>query len=228
MKRLITVILAFVVAAVSFANDNQVTRINDIKKSSDYIYGDATMPTQADAISLAYEKLQSAIQEWSQVEHITLKVKSVIEINNLADTILTRRADMYRVFAYVKKSDLASDTMPKDSLVTDSVMQVIKQRFGGKNSRQSDALLRIKEAKNFFELKQIMQPLKENGKIIDYGKFATAEHPERCYLIVYDPAGNIRAILDKGGDIRKNLKTGGDDSIRNYRGCGAIWFLLPE
>ena len=73
-----------------------------------------------------------------------------------------------------------------------------------------------------------MQPLKEKGEIIDYGKYATAKQPELCYLIVYDPAGNIRALLDRGGDIRKNLKTGCDDSIRNYRGCGAIWFTLPD
>ena len=228
MKRLIMSILTLGIVLSTFADDNQVAQINAIKKSNDYIYGDATMPTQADAISFAYEKLQKEIMDWAQNDNIALKVKSAIEINNLADTIMTRRAEMYRVFAYVKKADLMSDTQPKDSLVTDSVMQVIKQRFGGKKSRQSDALLRIKEAKTFFELKEIMQPLKENGDIIDYGKYATAEHPEQCYLIVYDPVGNIRAILDKGGDVRKNLKTGSDDSISNYRGCGAIWFTLPE
>ena len=74
----------------------------------------------------------------------------------------------------------------------------------------------------------IIYPLKENGDILDYGKYATAEHPELCYLIVYDPVGNICALLGKGTDVRKNLKTGKDDSIKNYRGCGAIWFTLRE
>ena len=73
-----------------------------------------------------------------------------------------------------------------------------------------------------------MQPLKAEGKILDYGKYATAKAPELCYLIVYDPAGNIRALLGKGKDKRKNLKTGKDDNIGNYRGCGAIWFTLKE
>lgn len=245
MKRLIIIILALGIGIMSFAIDEQITRINAIKKNSDYIYGDATMPTQADAISFAYEKLQKEIEEWAQRDGITLQVKSAIEINNLADTIMTRRAEMYRVFAYVKKSDLTQQgdsvkvrpqtninkkpiSKPEDSLVTDSVKNVIKQRFGGKKNHQSNALLRIKEAKDFFELKEIMQPLKEKGEIIDYGKYATAKQPELCYLIVYDPAGNIRALLDKGGDIRKNLKTGCDDSIHNYRGCGAIWFTLPD
>ena len=66
------------------------------------------------------------------------------------------------------------------------------------------------------------------GDIIDYGKFATAKEPEQCYLIVYDPAGNICALLGKGQRVRQNLKTGHDDSIENYRGCGAIWFTLRE
>ena len=259
MKRLITCILTMSVVLATFANDNQVARINAIKKNSNYIYGDATMPTLADAVSFAYETLQEEIQEWAQRDSITIKVKSAIEINSLADTIMTRRADMYRVFAYVKKSDLiqSADTIKtepqptikdephanidkqpvskpkkpsksKDSMVNDSIKQVLKHRFGGKKHYQSDALLRIKEAKNFFELKEIMLPLKEKGDIIDYGKYATIKHPEQCYLIVYDPAGNIRALLDKGGEIRKNLKTGNDDSISNYRGCGAIWFTLPE
>ena len=97
-----------------------------------------------------------------------------------------------------------------------------------RKASENDALLRLKKAKNFFELKEIMQPLKDKGDIIDYGKYATAEHPELCYLIVYDPAGNICALLGKGKDVRKNLKTGNDDSIKNYRGCGAIWFTLRE
>ena len=86
----------------------------------------------------------------------------------------------------------------------------------------------IKKAKNFFELKQIMEPLKEKGDILDYGKYASAEKPEDCYLVVYDPAGNIKALLGKGEDLRQNLKTGKDDSIKNYRGCGAIWFTIKE
>ena len=84
------------------------------------------------------------------------------------------------------------------------------------------------KARNFFELKEIMEPLKAKGKIIDYGKYATAKNPEECYLIVYDPAGNIKAWLDKGKDTRKNLKTQKPDSIKNYRGCGAIWFKISE
>jgi len=245
MNRTICTILALGLAITSLALDNRLEKINNIKKNNEFLYGEATMPTQEEATSLAYEQLQKEVFSWAERDSVTLRVSSIKDINCLADSIMTRRAEMFRVFVYIEKSRLLSivdtiDTIKvdtpsatKDSLIIkDSAKQVIHQKFFGKEAkmkqRQSDALLRIKGAKNFFELKKIMQPLKEKGEIIDYGKYATAQHPELCYLVVYDPAGNICALLGKGKDVRKNLKTGKDDTIRNYRGCGAIWFTLKE
>lgn len=234
MRRLLSIILILGLSACLWGMDEALERINAIKKNADYLYGEATKPTQEEAASVAFQMLQDEVMAWNGQNNS--------QINRIADTIMVRRANMYRVFAYVKKSSLLQESIPqhvepqktdsvkteapKDSLITDGVKKVIMQRFFGR--KQNDALLRLNEAKNFFELKDIMQPLKEEGKIIDYGKYATMEHPEDCYLIVYDPAGNICAILGKGKDERENLRTGLSDSIRNYRGCGAIWFTLNE
>jgi len=230
MKRIVAIIGALTVAFAVQAMDERLGRINSIKKSVDYLYGEATMPTQENATSLAYELLQKEVLGWAQHDSLKLNITSVAEINSLADSIITRRAEMYRVFVYVKKTALLPVTeqaeISKDSLATDEVKRTIKQRFFGR--KQNDALYHLKQAKNFFELKEIMQPLKEKGDIIDYGKYATAERPEECYLIVYDPAGNIKALLGKGDEMRTNLKTGHSDSIKNYRGCGAIWFTIKE
>ena len=248
MKRIICSILTFVLVLSASAGDWRLEKINSIKKNGAYLYGEATVSTLEQATTLAYEELQREVYAWLQNDSLSVK-----DINRLSDTVMVRIVNVYRVFAYVEKSKLKSmppvtdktDTVPaktpivektlekKDStLFTDSVRQVINKRFfgkeGKKKQRENDALLRLKKAKNFFELKEIMQPLKDKGDIIDYGKYATAKHPELCYLIVYDPAGNICALLGKGKDIRKNLKTGNDDSIKNYRGCGAIWFTLRE
>ena len=248
MKRIICSILTFVLVMGASAGDWRLEKINSIKKNSAYLYGEATVSTLEQATTLAYEELQREVYAWLQNDSLSVK-----DINRLSDTVMVRIVNVYRVFAYVEKSKLKSlppdnvkiDTVQakvpsvvksfekKDStLFTDSVRQVINKRFfgkeGKKRQRENDALLRLKKAKNFFELKEIMQPLKDKGDIIDYGKYATAKHPELCYLIVYDPAGNICALLGKGKDVRKNLKTGNDDSIKNYRGCGAIWFTLRE
>ena len=198
-----------------------------------------------------------------------------MDINQQIDTILLRRANMYRVFAYVRKDkllslfsdwnlvlkdDLDSDKgnelvslseeekipevpqkqeepasvptappsakQPKDTVANKEIRMLLKNHFVVRKG--SPVIEQILTAKNFFELKGIMEPLKQKGDITAYGKYATALKPEECYLIVYDPAGNIRAVLDKGEKTRLNLKTGKDDSIRNYRGCGAIWFKIKD
>ena len=127
--------------------------------------------------------------------------------------------------APIHEPDSIQISEKKDSLVNEKVLSILKNNFLGK---KGGVIEQIKKAKNFFELKQIMEPLKQKGDIIDYGKYATAKNPEDCYLIVYDPAGNIKALLDKGEKERQNLKTGKKDSIKNYRGCGAIWFTIKE
>ena len=118
--------------------------------------------------------------------------------------IVTRRVEMYRVFVYISKDSLR--LLPKEY--------------------KEGVIEQVKRAKTFFELKDIMEPLKQSGDIIDYGKYATMNNPEECYLVVYDVAGNILALLDKGSDERWNLTANKNDKTSNYRGCGAIWFIM--
>lgn len=257
MKRLPIIISCFCLSLMAIAMDRQLERINSIKKDAAYLYSDVTMSTPEDAASQAYELLQREVFAWTaEVGEEKPDSITIVDINSLADTIMARRANMYRVFAYVKKEHVlqlfrgeeikkepndpktetvaapvtepivVKDSLPqKDTVVSESVRHLLMQNYLG---RKGGVLEQIKKAKTFFELKDIIEPLKKSGDITDYGKFATAEKPEECYLIVYDPAGNIRALLGKGTETRKNLKTGKDDNIANYRGCGAIWFKLNE
>lgn len=267
MKRLSFIILLLSTVLMANALDIRQQNINRIKKSKAFLYSDVTMKAQEDAASQAYEQIQVEIMNWAS-ERSKKKISniSVTELNKIVDTIMVRRAEMYRVVAYVRKNKVATtfkdwkitlvkeldtdskqepeetaelpDTIApthepdsiqinekKDSLVNEKVLSILRNNFLGK---KGGVIEQIKKAKNFFELKQIMEPLKQKGDIIDYGKYATAKNPENCYLIVYDPAGNIKALLDKGEKVRQNLKTGKKDSIKNYRGCGAIWFTIKE
>lgn len=273
MKRFLSIFLLLFAVLTTSALDKRQTQINNIKKSKEYLYSDITMSTREEATSQAFEQLQQEILSWA-TERANKKVGTVSlkQINQLTDTIMLRRAEMYRVFAYVKKTklvpvfnewnlvlidgldsdegntpeDLPEDQQPletpdkseetesphiqpedhpKDTIANQEIRDLLKKNFLG---RKGGVIEQIKKAKNFFELRQIMEPLKEKGDITGYGKYATAKKPEDCYLIVYDPAGNIKAFLGKGENVRINLKTGMDDSIKNYRGCGAIWFTLNE
>lgn len=212
------------------STDNRRSQINGIKKDSTYLYADITLPTQEKATSQAYEQLQREVIGWvaKQLGNNSYPV-SAIEINRMTNTIITRRADMYRVFAYASKTDILAAFYPNSKRVITSAGSD-KPVVGDDNflERRGGVIEQIKKARYFFELKEIMEPLKKQGDILDYGKYASAKKPEECYLIIYDPAGNIRALLGTGKQSRWNIKTNKDDNLANYRGCGAIWFRLNE
>ena len=267
MKHITSIIILLTVALTASAID-KLNQVNDIKKNKEFLYSEATMPTQEEAASVAYEQIQQEVLNWA-IERVSRPIDNVSprDINNLVDTLVLRRADMFRVFAYVKKDKLVpmfydkgivqidsldtglldevAKTLTDTILVRDTIKTEIVAKTRGMHKTLVDSQLvkelnhhffapkngvirKISGARNFFELKHILPPLKADGSIVNYGKLATAEKLEECYLIVYDIAGNIKALLGKGEETRPNLKTGRDDNLANYRGCGAIWFTMRD
>ena len=231
MKRTLLIYMALLAVLTIFAMDSKLEDINAIKKSSEFLYAEATMPTPAEADSTAREMLHTEIIRW-MTEEVQEPMDSLTALKycEQADTMMTPRANMFRVFAFIRKnivSPMIKLQADEPSLLNDSTKKNLIRRFAPKKI-DNGTLQEIMKARNFFELREIMEPLKAQGKIVDYGKYATAKNPELCYLIVYDPAGNIKAWLDKGKDTRKNLKTQKPDSVKNYRGCGAIWFIINQ
>lgn len=282
MKQLFALIACLGLCCSAWATDRQISTINDIKKSREYLYGEATMPTLEEATSLAYELLQNEVLDWAS-DRVSRPIGnfSARELNKLADTIVTRRADMFRVFAYVRKRALVPMFYDKgivlldsldfgkadaseqqaagqpsapaqgDSLANASVLQQIRSKMfptapaetsprpeapnqvGSQTAKpmtkkEIEIIDRLRKARNFFDLKNVLPRLKQDGLIANYGKLATAEHLEECHLIVYDAAGNIKALLGRGEETRPNLNTGTDDTLDNYRGCGALWVMIIE
>ena len=246
MKRIIIICLILLPAIKVAALDNRQKQINDIKKDRLYLYADITKATPDEALSHAVKLLQETVVIWVSERTGCMEIQmSGNWIENHYDTIMVMRANMYRVFAYAKKETLlplfkqynlslvdsldceqnkvkaSNDTI----LANERVRRLLKNNYLGRTDGVID---KIKKAKNFFELKEIMEPLRAKGDITDYGKYASTDNLEECYLIIYDPAGNIKAILGKGEEERENLKTGKMDLISNYRGCGAIWFKIKE
>lgn len=233
MKRFINLFLVLCTVLTIEAMDKRLEEINAVKRDTTYLYAEATMKTQTDAAKVANELLQEEIIRWTNEQQHPIDSISACKLSLQADTMVMRRSEMFRVFTYIKKEQLMSISQvaeivePKDStLLNDDTKKMLIRRFSPQ--KDHSVLKKILHAKNFFELRNIMEPLKESGQITDYGKYATIKNPQDCYLIIYDPAGNICALLDKGEDPRKNLKTGKDETIHNYRGCGAIWFILKD
>ena len=199
MKQLLILTVCFYFVQIASAMDDNTRRINAIKVDTTFLYADVTMRTQKEAISNANELLRQEIQAWAGCLPSNWGDKKGM-------SIITRRLDKYRAFVYISKDSLRQLSQGNKEGVIDQV----------------------KKAKTFFELKNIMEPLKQSGEIVDYGKYATMKDPEKCHLIIYDVAGNVLALLDKGNEERWNLTTDKNDNMSNYRGCGSIWFILKE
>ena len=240
IRFIITIILGLF-ASQAWA-DGVVDSINHIKRDTTYLYGEATMPTLKSADSLARKELALKVREWmyQQTDQIDSTEIDDSRLSPYISVLTNRRADMIRGFAYIQKADLRRLLNPQDAVHstivakpiedTDSMIRSLNIPAIKKPLARDYVLEQILKAKNFFELRDTMKTLIRQGAVSDYGKRETCRQPEACYWIVYDRAGNIKAILGKGQTIRKNFKTGRVDSLTNYQGKGyaGIWFQIKE
>ena len=250
MKKILFLLTLLYVSIGSLAADDVVDSINNIKKNLAYLYGEGTMDTYKSADSLARTDLTMKIQEWV-FRHTENLVDEDIDrrIARYVKTMTTRRADKTRVFAYIQKVDvmpLLSDMginiedstavrvaeSPETAIPKKDLAGMLSDLFekGSKPTTRNQVLEKLLAAKDFFELRKTMKTLIEQGAINKYGKRESCKQPEECYWVVYDRAGNIKAILGKGQKTRKNYKTNRNDSLSNYEGKGfaGIWFQIAE
>jgi len=111
MKLLRLIILAatlsvpIAVQAQDSTDADRVKEINRIKKSKDYLYAESTTKELESAVENALALLEVNVEDWAKQEHKDIN-RFVVRANNDIETIRTRRGDFYRVFVYIKKSDV--------------------------------------------------------------------------------------------------------------------------
>ncbi len=248
--RKILFLLILLCSSTHIMADEIVDSINDIKKNHAYLFGEGTMETKIEAELLAKSDLTMKIQEW-----VFKYSKQLVDddlysrISHRVKMLTMQRANKIRVFVYVEKYDVlpslhdmgihfndstavrigsSESAAPKDNTFAEALSGLFAS--GQKPKTRNEVLERIRKAKDFYELRKVMKSLIEQGAITKYGKRETCKQPEQCYWVIYDRAGNIKAILGKGGTTRKNYKTNGNDSLSNYEGKGyaGIWFQIAE
>ena len=226
-------VAALMISAVAFAQNSEEAKktINSIKKNSQYIYAEATAATQQDANDLAEEILYEEINSYVASKK-KMRINPKIVINNrkeLVSSLALPRGNMFRSFIYVKKSDVlavensemignktsngetaAATTTPVVSTVTPVYADEVKQ---------------VMACSTFDEVKNLMTKLKSEGKIRHFGGYASLEDPDPYYLAIYNRQYQIVAVLTPGPN-RTNTKTGEEDKVTNYKGCGAVGFVL--
>ena len=113
MKKHIPLFLTFIMMAClsAGAQENQAelkSKVNEIKKSPDYIYAEATRETAEEAKSAAEEQLYNNINIWVAHEKDLRGAKHVVVAQTKSDyeEYQLQRGNMTRAFLYVKKSDI--------------------------------------------------------------------------------------------------------------------------
>lgn len=107
----------------------------------------------------------------------------------------------------------------------ETLVQVSKVKEEDTSVLTSNPLSLIKGAKTMTEMKPVFAKLKGEGKIT-YGAYKGGELKENCYLLFYDRAGNIKAVVKKSGDTMTDTQNGTEVTLASFSGMGVYWFVL--
>ena len=217
--------MVFALASFSQSVEEQKRKINAIKKSNSYIYAEATLASEQEALDLAQELLYQRVNEYiaNKKKFKDAKETVIINQNYASEQIKLPRGNMYRAFMFVKKSDV----IPTENAVVGRVETKEDEpstvEFIQDNTE--DVITTICNLRTLEEMRSELSRLKQEDKIASYAKYSELASPENFILIIYNKLGLVKAVLSEGKQ-RTNLNTNQPDSISNYKGTGAVGVKL--
>lgn len=214
--------------------EEQKKEINKIKKNSLYLYAETTMPDKEEAMMTAIDMLKDEAQRWvsEKKKKQETDVDWEVVMTNVTQSynkIELPRGNMYRAFAYVKKSDVITgkNVIVSDVKMPESEVEEIKEAPDPQPAEQPEAIKRLLALKMYDEVPACVETLKKEGLITEYNRYASLPNPDDYVLIIYNRAGEVEAILSEGAE-RINMRTLQADGVANYKGRGAIGVKLSK
>jgi len=221
------------------------TNISSVIASKVYDYADTIILPRGNMVrAFAYVKISNLKSVKGKQMRIDIDDEKDQVVNT---TPVENRTEISKEKTPVLSADtmaVVAQTPPKQQIIEDTVKTKaieVNEIVANENkveekdpalpivsTAEEEVITSLKNVSSFYDLEKTMKPLKESGKILDYGKYADMKDPSNTFLIIYDRQANIKALLGKGVTERKNLKTGLVDSEKNYHGCGAIWFKIKQ
>lgn len=106
-KKILALLLAVLFAGSAMAQTTS-KEINKIKRNPLYIYAESTMESESEARDVAYEMLMQQVEEYVASKRKLNKADNVLikDIKSKGESMTMMRGTMYRVFVYVKKTDI--------------------------------------------------------------------------------------------------------------------------
>lgn len=221
MRILLSIALCLLSLASAFGQttDDIKKQINKIKKSSQYIYAEATAPTEKDARTYAEERLFDEVNKWVATQK-KMNGSANLVVNNRKELwtplSIPRGTNMFRYFVYVRK---------KDIIATDNAVVIENKNRATVEAKLQlvlpESISLLAGITDYYAIADKVKQMEAEGKIKGYNRYASLDDPDKYYLIIYNKEAKVVAILTPGPD-RLNVKTNQPDGVSNYRGCGAI------
>ncbi len=231
---MLLLILQTLTGSYAQQTEEQKKEINKIKKSSLYLYAETTMPDKEEAMMTAIDMLKDEAQRWvsEKKKKQETDVDWEVVMTNVTQSynkIELPRGNMYRAFAYVKKSDVITgkNVIVSDVKMPESEVEEIKEAPDPQPAEQPEAIKRLLALKMYDEVPACVETLKKEGLITEYNRYASLPNPDDYVLIIYNRAGEVEAILSEGAE-RINMRTLQADGVANYKGRGAIGVKLSK
>lgn len=231
---MLLLILQTLTGSYAQQTEEQKKEINKIKKSSLYLYAETTMPDKEEAMMTAIDMLKDEAQRWvsEKKKKQETDVDWEVVMTNVTQSynkIELPRGNMYRAFAYVKKSDVITgkNVIVSDVKIPESEVEEIKEAPDPQPAEQPEAIKRLLALKMYDEVPACVETLKKEGLITEYNRYASLPNPDDYVLIIYNRAGEVEAILSEGAE-RINMRTLQADGVANYKGRGAIGVKLSK
>ncbi|MBM6720514.1 hypothetical protein H6B13_12885 [Bacteroides gallinaceum] len=231
---MLLLILQTLTGSYAQQTEEQKKEINKIKKSSLYLYAETTMPDKEEAMMTAIDMLKDEAQRWvsEKKKKQETDVDWEVVMTNVTQSynkIELPRGNMYRAFAYVKKSDVITgkNVIVSDVKMPESEVEEIKEAPDPQPTEQPEAIKRLLALKMYDEVPACVETLKKEGLITEYNRYASLPNPDDYVLIIYNRAGEVEAILSEGAE-RINMRTLQADGVANYKGRGAIGVKLSK
>lgn len=108
MKKYVITLICCVAGMGCMAQDNDASKnISTIKRDTTYLYAEATMKDQAEAMEGAKAILEMTVGDWVREQYPKENIELCIaKAKEHCMQIQTRRGDFQRAFVYVKKTDI--------------------------------------------------------------------------------------------------------------------------
>lgn len=250
--RLFTLLMALLLTLPAISQESDSKKINKIKRDSQYLYDEATMPDPQEAYEAAMELLNQRIDEYVKTKKKFKSSDNIIikDIASKSERIQMARGERTRVFVYVKKSDIIpaeNSTMrenagkkeeEKDD--TDKLKSEVTPITPTGDAISGDASLRLSVqwqqevvdqllgCATLIEAKALLNRQKTEYKVKRMGTQDNCRNTAECFWVVGDGSGNLVTVLGPGSTQRTNFRTLQPDALENYAGAAGIWFIMAK